>query len=146
LFKYPIFAVIRSPFPWLLNWELRFIGSNKIGKGTIFEECYIHSHINYGKNCYVGTFSHITNHLVDGVYGSENLTLFGAESGDSCIFNALIGGLPGLEVGDNSTLLPMCSTIKFDKLGENGIYAGFPAKKLDKKKIDQILGGEYPGE
>ncbi len=37
LFKYPIFAVIRSPFPWLLNWELRFIGSNKIGKGTVFE-------------------------------------------------------------------------------------------------------------
>ena len=146
LFKYPIFAVIRSPFPWLINWELRFIGSNKIGKGTVFEECYIHSHINYGKNCYLGTFSHITNHLVDGVYGSENLTFFGAENGDNCIFSALIGGLPGLEVGDNSTLLPMCSTIKFDKLGENGIYAGFPAKKLEKKEIDHILGGEYNEE
>jgi len=146
LFKYPIFAVIRSPFPWLINWELRFIGSNEIGKGTVFEECYIHSHINYGKNCYLGTFSHITNHLVDGVYGSENLTFFGADSGDNCVFNALIGGLPGLEVGDNSTLLPMCSTIKFDKLGENGIYAGFPAKKLEKKDIDGILGGEYDGE
>jgi len=31
LLKYPIFAFIRSPFPWLLNWELRFIGSNKVG-------------------------------------------------------------------------------------------------------------------
>ena len=146
LFKYPIFAVIRSPFPWLINWELRFIGSNKVGKGTVFEECYIHSHINYGKNCYLGTFSHITNHLVDGVYGSENLTFFGADSGDNCVFSALIGGLPGLEVGDNSTLLPMCSTIKFDKLGKDGIYAGFPAKKLGKKEIEGILGGEYNGE
>lgn len=35
LLKYPVFAVLRSPFPWVLNWELKFIGSNKIGKGTV---------------------------------------------------------------------------------------------------------------
>ncbi len=94
----------------------------------------------------MGTFSHLTNHLVDGVYGSENLTFFGADNDDNCVFNALIGGLPGLEAGNSSTLLPMCSTIKFDKLGENGIYAGFPARKLNKEQIDHILGGEYIGE
>ena len=53
LFKYPISAVIRSPFPWLLNWELRFIGSNKVGKGTVFEDSFFHSHINFGDNCYI---------------------------------------------------------------------------------------------
>ena len=38
LLKYPIFSVFRSPFPWLINWELRFFGSNKIGKETVLEE------------------------------------------------------------------------------------------------------------
>ncbi|MFX1276184.1 MAG: hypothetical protein ACFFAT_14230, partial [Promethearchaeota archaeon] len=146
LLKYPVFAVIRSPFPWLINWELRFIGSNKIGKGTVIEECYLHGHIDYGKNCYVGTFSHISNHLVDGVYGSENLTYWGAKTGDNTVYNALIGGMPGLEVGKNTTLLPLCTTIKFDKLGDNGIYAGFPAKNLKEEEIKKITGGVYHEE
>ncbi|MHA1294470.1 MAG: hypothetical protein ACTSQJ_17650 [Promethearchaeota archaeon] len=147
LLKYPVFAIFRSPFPWLINWELRFIGSNKIGKDTVLESgAYIHSHINYGKNCYVGTFAHNTNHLVDGVYGEENLTFFGAEVGNNCVFNALTGGLPGLETGDNVTMLPMASTIKYDKLGNNGIYAGFPVKKLKKEEIKKFLGGMVNGE
>ncbi|TFG09029.1 MAG: hypothetical protein EU539_00525 [Promethearchaeota archaeon] len=139
LLKYPTFAFIRSPFPWLLKWELNFIGSNIIGKGTVFEECFIHSHLNFGKNCYMGTFAHISNHLVDGVYGSENLTFYGAEIGDNCIFNALMGGMPGLEVGDNATFLPMATTIKYDKIGDNGIYMGFPVRKLKNDEIKDVI-------
>jgi len=100
LFKYPIFAIIRSPFPWLLNWELRFIGSNKIGKGTVFEDTFFHSHINFGRNCYIGTFSHISNHLVDGVYGEENLTFFGVNIGNNCVFSLSNGAMPGLKMAD----------------------------------------------
>ncbi|MBN1802809.1 MAG: hypothetical protein JW891_14970 [Candidatus Lokiarchaeota archaeon] len=146
LMKYPIFAFIRSPFPWLINWELKFIGSNKIGKGTVIEECYLHAHINYGKNCYAGTFSHISNHLVDGVYGSENLTFWGAESGDNCVYNAMIGGMPGLEVANDVTWLPMSTSIKFDKLGTEGIYGGFPIKKLKNEELKSILGDNLDGE
>ena len=142
LLKYPVFAVIRSPFPWLITWELNFIGSNDIGLGTVFEEGYIHSHINFGKDCYYGTFAHITNHLVDGVYGEENLTFYGARIGDNCIFNALIGGLPGLEIEKDATFLPMASTVKYDKMGKGGVYAGFPARKLTDDQLERILGGE----
>ncbi len=146
LFKYPIFVFIRSPFPWLLNWELKFLGSNKIGKGTVFEDTFIHSHINFGKNCYIGTYSHITNHIVDGVYGEENLTFYGAKIGDNCIFSLSSGALPGLEIGNNSTILPLCATIKYDKLGENGIFGKFPAKKLKPEEIINITGGECDGK
>ena len=146
LMKYPVFAFIRSPFPWLINWELRFIGSNKIGKNTIFEETIFHSHINFGKNCYIGTFAHISNHLVDGVYGEENLTFFGAKLGNDCVFSASNGAMPGLEVENNSTILPMCATIKYDKLGTNGIYGGFPARKLKKDEIIKYLGGDFDRE
>jgi acetyltransferase-like isoleucine patch superfamily enzyme len=146
LMKYPVFAFSRSPFPWLLNWELRFIKSNQIGKNTVLEETFLHSHIDFGKNCYLGTSSHITNHLVDGVYGSENLTFVGVSIEDNSVLNTITGGLPGTEIGKNSTLLPSCTTIKFDKIGSNGIYAGFPAKKLTKEEIYRYLGGVYSGE
>jgi hypothetical protein len=89
----------------------------------------------------MGTFAHISNHIVDGVYGSENLTFYGAKVGSNCVFNALIGGLPGLEVGNNATFLPMASSIKYDKLGDNGIYAGFPLRRLNKEEIKLFTGG-----
>ncbi len=143
LLKYPVFAFARSPFPWLLNWELKFIGSNKIGKGTVFEDTFFHSHNNFGANCYIGTYAHLTNHLVDGVYGAENLTFYGIQVGNNCIFCSSSGVLPGTTMGNNSTILPLSATIKYDKLGENGIYANFPAKKLNKEEIKKVTGGEY---
>ncbi|MBD3254371.1 MAG: hypothetical protein GF383_04720 [Candidatus Lokiarchaeota archaeon] len=146
LMKYPVFAFIRSPFPWLTSWELRFIGSNEIGKGTVIEESYIHSHINFGRDCYYGTFSHISNHLVDGVYGEENLTFFGAEIGDNCVFNSLTGGMPGLEVGKDVTFLPGGTTIKYDEIGSNGVYAGFPIRRLSKEEIKAFTGGTIENE
>ncbi len=146
LMKYPIYAFSRSPFPWLLNWELRFIKSNEIGNNTVIEETFLHSHIKFGENCYLGTSSHITNHLVDGVYGSENLTFVEVSIDDNSVLNAITGGLPGTEIGKNSTLLPSCTTIKFDQLGSNNIYIGFPARKLTKEEVLKYLGGEYSGE
>ncbi|MFX1378657.1 MAG: hypothetical protein ACFFA4_06150 [Promethearchaeota archaeon] len=146
LFKYPIFAFIRSPFPWLLNWELRFIGSNKIGRGTVFEDTFFHSHINFGNNCYIGSFSHISNHLVDGVYGEENLTFFGVDIGNNCVFSLSNGAMPGLKMEDNSTILPLSATMKYDKVGKDGTYGKFPARKLESEEIQKFMGGDYNGE
>jgi acetyltransferase-like isoleucine patch superfamily enzyme len=143
LFKYPIFAFIRSPFPWFLNWELRFIGSNKVGKGTILEDTFFHSHIDFGKNCYIGTFSHISNHVVDGVYGEENLTFFGVDIGNNCVFNLASGAMPGLKMEGDSTILPLSATLKYDKVGKNGIFGKFPAKKLKEEEIQKFTGGTY---
>ena len=143
LFKYPIFAISRSPFPWLINWELNFLGSNNIGKGTIIEESYLHSHVNIGKNCYLGTFSHISNHVVDGVYGEENLTYFGTTLGNNVSFEAITATLPGTKIGDNSAFLPISSTIKYDEIKGNGLYTDFPVRKLSKKEIIEILGEDF---
>jgi hypothetical protein len=141
LFKYPIFAFIRSPFPWLIKWELRFLGSNEVGTGSTIEECYLHSHIDLGKNCYLGTYSHISNHIVDGVYGEENLTFFGVNLGDNVVFESLTAGFPGIEVGKNSTFLPIGSPIKFEKLLGDAIYTDFPARKLSEEEMNDLLGG-----
>ncbi len=141
LFKYPIFSITRSPFPWLLNWVLALCRSNQIGKGTVLEETFIHSHVDFEENCYLGTMAHMTNHLVDGVYGEENLTFFGIKVGKNSVLNALTGGLPGTEIGPNSTLLPMATTVKYDKLEGNGIYSDFPIRRMDDEKIKMLLGG-----
>lgn len=146
LFKYPIFAFIRSPFPWLLNWELKFIGSNKVGKGTVLEDTFFHSHIDFGRNCYIGTFSHISNHVVDGVYGEENLTFFGVDIGNNCVFSLSNGAMPGLDMEDDSTILPLSATMKYDKIGMNGVYGKFPAKKLKSEEIQKFTGGMYNEE
>ncbi len=146
LFKYPIYAFIRSPFPWLINWVLRVLGSNKIGKGTTIEETYLHSNIHTGENCYLGTFSHITNHVVDGVYGEENLTYFGVTLGNNVTFEAQTSALPGTIIGDNTGFIPICCSIKFDKINGNHIYTGFPVNKIDKQDILKILGIDLNGE
>jgi acetyltransferase-like isoleucine patch superfamily enzyme len=146
LMKYPIFAISRSPFPWLLNAELNFIKSNKIAKGTVLEETFIHSHVNMGRNSYLGLSAHMSNHLVDGVYGQENLTFIGIDIGKDSILNAITGGLPGTEIGEGSTLYPGCTTIKYDKIGDGGYYMGFPARRLKDEEIAYIFGDELDNE
>ena len=51
--------------------------------------------------------------------------------------------MPGLEVGNNATFLPMATTIKYDKLGDDGIYAGFPLRKLNNQRLQQFTGEEF---
>jgi acetyltransferase-like isoleucine patch superfamily enzyme len=142
LMKYPVFAFSRSPFPWFLNWELNFIKSNKIGKETVLEETFLHSHINFGNKSYLGTFSHMTNHVVDGVYGEENLTFIGVNIGNRVILSPITGGLPGTEIGDDATLLPGCTTLKYDKIIGDGVYSGFPAKRLSDEELKKLYGDE----
>ncbi len=36
----------------------------------------------------------------------------------------------------------MASTIKYDKIGDDGIYAGFPAKRLTPEEIKKIIAEE----
>ncbi|MFX1390287.1 MAG: hypothetical protein ACFE9Z_09515, partial [Promethearchaeota archaeon] len=63
-----------------------------------------------------------------------------------CVFSLSNGAMPGLDMGDNSTILPFSATIKYDKLGENGIYGSFPTKRFTKEEIAKFTGGEYDGE
>ncbi len=142
LLKYPTLAFSKSPFPWLTNLALNFIGANKIGKRTTFEDQFITKEfLNTGENCYFGQFCYLTNHLVDGFFGEENITFFGVKIGNNSVLSVYCGGFPGTEIGEYSTLLPMSATVKLDKLGDNGYYAGFPLKRITKEELKKYLGG-----
>ena len=138
MIKYPKNSVIKGPFPWLANWMFNFIGTNKIGKGTTIEEQACGAKfIEVGDNCYIGVNSILTSHLVEGIFG--NIAYFKIKLGDNVTFSALNCIAPGTEINDNSYLLPLACTSKFNNLKGNNYYFGIPLRKIFTKKLQDFL-------
>jgi len=138
MIKYPKNAFIKGPFPWLINWLYNFVGTNQIGKGTTIEEQFgADRYIEIGNNSYVGVNSGFSSHSVSGIFG--NISYFKIKLGD----NVTTGGLnclaPGVEIGNNSYLLPMAGATKHNILKGNNYYFGAPLRKIFKKKIMEYL-------
>lgn len=138
MIKYPKNAVIKGPFPWLINWLYNYIGTNKIGKGTTIEEQFgADRFIEVGKNSYIGVNSGFSSHSVEGIFG--NIAYFKIKLGDNVTTSTLNCLAPGVEINDNSYLLPMAGATKHSKLKGNNYYFGVPLRKIFKKKIMDYL-------
>ena len=138
MIKYPKNAVIKGPFPWLINWLYNYIGTNKIGKGTTIEEQFgADRFIEVGKNSYIGVNSGFSSHSVEGIFG--NIAYFKIKLGDNVTTSSLNCLAPGVEINDNSYLLPMAGATKHSKLKGNNYYFGVPLRKIFKKKIMDYL-------
>ncbi len=138
MIKYPKNAVIKGPFPWLINWLYNYIGTNKIGKGTTIEEQFgADRFIEVGKNSYIGVNSGFSSHSVEGIFG--NIAFFKIKIGDNVTTSTLNCLAPGVEINDNSYLLPMAGATKHSKLKGNNYYFGVPLRKIFKKKIMDYL-------
>ena len=138
MIKYPKNAVIKGPFPWLINWLYNYIGTNKIGKGTTIEEQFgADRYIEVGKNSYIGVNSGFSSHSVEGIFG--NIAYFKIKLGDNVTTSTLNCLAPGVEINDNSYLLPMAGATKHSKLKGNNSYFGVPLRKIFKKKIMDYL-------
>jgi acetyltransferase-like isoleucine patch superfamily enzyme len=138
MIKYPKNSVIKGPFPWLANWMYNFIGTNEIGKGTTIEEQACGAKfIEVGDNCYIGVNSILTSHLVEGIFG--NIAYFKIKLGNNVTFSALNCIAPGTEINDNSYLLPLACTSKFNNLKGNNYYFGIPLRKIFTKKLQGFL-------
>jgi len=138
MIKYPKNAVIKGPFPWLINWLYNYIGTNKIGKGTTIEEQFgADRFIEVGKNSYIGVNSGFSSHSVEGIFG--NIAYFKIKLGDNVTTSTLNCLAPGVEINDNSYLLPMAGATKHSKLKGDNYYFGVPLRKIFKKKIMDYL-------
>jgi acetyltransferase-like isoleucine patch superfamily enzyme len=139
MIKYPKNAFIKGPFPWLINWLYNYVGTNKIGKGTTIEEQFgADRYVDIGENCYVGVNSGFSSHSVEGIFG--NVSYFQIKLGDNVTTSALNCLAPGVEIKDNSYLLPMAGATKHNKLkGNNSYYFGAPLRKIFKKKLIKYL-------
>jgi hypothetical protein len=139
LIKYPKNAVVKGPFPFLINWLYNFIGTNKVGKGTTIEEQFgADRYVEIGDNCYIGVNSGFSSHSVAGIFG--NISYFKIRLGDNVTASALNCLAPGVEIKNNAYLLPMAGATKHTSLkGNNNFYFGAPLRKIFKKKIMDYL-------
>ena len=138
MIKYGKNAFMKGIFPWLANWFFNFVGAGVISKGTTFEESVLNDrNMIVGKNCYVGVNSTLCTHVVEGIFG--NIIYFKIIVGE----NVTLGGFnqigPGAELKENSYLLPMAATTKFNKTKGNNYYFGMPLRRIFKKKIMDYL-------
>jgi len=138
MIKYPKNAIIRGPFPWLINWLYNFVGTNKIGKGTTIEEQFgADKFVEVGKNSYVGVNSGFSSHAVEGIFG--NISYARIKLGDNVTTAALNCLAPGVEIKDNAILFPLAGATKYSTLKENNFYFGVPLRKIFTKKILSYL-------
>ena len=138
MIKYPKNAVIKGPFPWLINWLYNFIGTNEIGKQTTIEEQFgADRFIEVGNNSYIGVNSGFSSHSVEGIFG--NIAYYKIKLGDRVTTSSLNCLAPGVEINDNSYLLPMAGATKHSRLKGNNYYFGVPLRKIFKKKIMDYL-------
>jgi len=136
--KYPKNAVIRGPFPWLINWLYNFIGANKIGKGTTLEENVgCDRFVTIGKNCYFGVNGAISSHSVEGIFG--NISYFRVKIGNNVTGAAFNCIGPGSELKDHSWLLPMTGATKHNLLKGDNYYFGAPLRRIFKKRLMDYL-------
>jgi len=138
MIKYPKNLVVKGLFPWLINWLYNYVGTNIIGKGTTIEEQFgADRYVRIGNNSYVGVNSGFSSHAVEGIFG--NVALFEIKLGDNVTTSALNCLAPGVEIGDNSYLLPIAGATKHNKLKGNNYYFGAPLRKIFTKRLASYL-------
>ncbi|UCC18373.1 MAG: hypothetical protein JSV62_09675 [Promethearchaeota archaeon] len=140
MIKYGKNSYTKGIFPWLSNWFFKFVGSNKIGKGTTFEESVGNDKfIEIGKNSYIGVNFTCASHLIQGIFG--NISYFKIKIGDNFTAAAMGGVGPGSEVDDDCYLLPFAATPKHSIIkGGKNYYIGLPMRRIFRKKIMNYLG------
>jgi acetyltransferase-like isoleucine patch superfamily enzyme len=138
LIKYPKHAFNKGPFPWLITWMYNFVGCNKVGKGTVIEEQFgADKGIIVGDNCYIGVNSGFSSHAVDGIFG--DISYFEITLGDNVTTSGLNCIAPGVEINDDSYLLPMAGATKHNVLKGDNFYFGVPLRRVFSRKIKNYL-------
>jgi len=138
MIKYGKYAFTKGMFPWMANWFYNFVGSNKIGKGTTIEEEIVgDKYINVGDNCYIGVNSALSSHVVEGLFGRIPYFEVKIRDNVTCAGFNIVG--PGCDMGDNSYLLPMAATNKYNTTKGSHYYFGLPLRKIFHKKIMNYL-------
>ncbi|MBN2156562.1 MAG: hypothetical protein JW776_11010 [Candidatus Lokiarchaeota archaeon] len=134
----------KCPFPWLVNWMFNYVGSTKIGKGAVIDKPgYIcQEYLELGKNCYIGPMSAQSTHVNEGVYGGFSLKRIVMANNSVLCTRCMIG--PGVEIGENTQILPMSGITKFTKLKPDSTYYGLPVGRISDKRFQKFV--QLPSE
>lgn len=139
ILKYPKWAILKSPFPWLAVKYFNYLGVNKMGKGTTFEEQVTgDKYVQSGKNCYFGVNTILTSHLVEGSHG--DIKVFTIKVGDNVTFPSFGCLAPGVHLGNNTCVMPISAAAKHDAAKDNCFLLGIPLRKIFPKKVQEWTG------
>lgn len=112
------------------NFFTRLFGA-KIGNNVTicFGAKLLEPHlIEIGDNTYIGGYTIISGHLKD----RKQFILKRIKIGRNVFIGGLCGIMPGVEIMDNSTIGSMSLVTKNKRIPPNQVWAGIPAKKLEK--------------
>ena len=123
--KWALFIIASNPFPWLKNrFTLRFFGV-KIGKKALCDTCWISSEfVEIGDNVIIGMGSALISFGIE----QEKFFLKKIQVEDNVVIGAKCVLLPGTIIKKGAKLSAHSYTNFYDKLEENSIYTGHPAK------------------
>jgi len=123
--KWPLFISASNPFPWLKNrFTLRFFGV-KIGKKAFCDTCWISSEfVEIGNNVIIGMGSTLLSFGIE----QDKFILKKIHVEDNVVIGAKCVLLPGTIVKKEAKLSAHSYTKFDDRLEENSIYLGHPAK------------------
>ncbi len=129
----------KCPFPWLVNWMFNYVGSTKIGKGTVIDKPgYIcQEFLELGENCYTGPMSGQSSHVNEGIFGG--FTLKKIKLGNNSVLCTRCMLAPGVEIGENTQILTMSGVTKFTKLKSNSSYLGLPVGRISEKRFQKYI-------
>jgi acetyltransferase-like isoleucine patch superfamily enzyme len=116
-----------------------YVGSNKIGKGTVIEKGgYIcQEFLELGENCYTGPMSGESSHVNEGIYGG--FSLIKIKMGDNCVLCSRCMLAPGVQVAENTQIVTMSGVTKMAKLKPNSNYLGLPVGRISDKRFYKYI-------
>ncbi|MHA2280908.1 MAG: acyltransferase [Promethearchaeota archaeon] len=123
--KWALYITATNPFPWLKNrFTLRFFGV-KIGKKALCDTCWISSEfVEIGDNVIIGMGSTLLSFGIE----QDKFFLKKIQVKDNVVIGAKCVLLPGTIIKKEAKLSAHSYTKFNDRLEENSIYLGHPAK------------------
>ncbi|TFF85981.1 MAG: hypothetical protein EU551_02915 [Promethearchaeota archaeon] len=122
--KFPLWLILRSPFPFLIKWMFNTFGLYKISKNVVLYDSWIGlEYIYLDGNSVVGLGTVLSSHLVDGM---NRLTIKRIHLRKNAQLGHNVLLAPGVIVGKNSIVRSNAGVPKLIKLKKNSVFkSGF---------------------
>ncbi|MBD3229001.1 MAG: hypothetical protein GF329_12500 [Candidatus Lokiarchaeota archaeon] len=129
--KFPLWLIVRSPFPFLLKWMFKTFGLYEIGNNVRIYDSWIGLEFIYLEdNCTIGLGSVLSSHLVDGL---NRLTIKRITMKENSQLGHYTLVSPGIKIGKNSRVKSKSGIPKLQRVRRNTIYTTGTDNRVFKK-------------
>lgn len=131
--KWPLWLAAKSPFPWLQNWVLRYVGHNKIDKTATYIDAFPSLEFSeLEKEVVFLPGAMASSHVVDSLFG--NLTIEKLKVGNNSTLHSNSILAPGSKIHEENTLMPFTFAIKkWESSPNSKFYNSSPAKSFEER-------------